>query len=138
MTVISARSRRLRSSVWAAAVVLVVAMLGRLTLSAPPAAANCALTSQDDQYIQLLAQNTMTHRTDANDCDVAAEGRSYADQVRQSADPLGTARSLVHKVAEATSMNEQQAEWEIESAVFVYAPEMIPLIKNQLAQQPPE
>jgi hypothetical protein len=34
-------------------------------------------------------------------------------------------------------MDSKQAEWEVESAVFVYAPEMVPKIKDQAAHQPP-
>ena len=61
MTTTRTRSRRRVLSVWAAGAVLVVAMLGHVVLSAPQASANCTLTAQDEQYIQLLAQNKMVH-----------------------------------------------------------------------------
>ncbi len=96
------------------------------------------MTAQDEQYINLLAQKNMIHGADVSDCNMVAEGRWFADQVRNSSDPLQTARSLVQKVSETTPMNEEQAEWEVESAIFVYAPEMIPTIKGQFAQEPPE
>jgi hypothetical protein len=138
MAVTSARTPRVRLSVWAAGVVLAVAMLGHHVLVAPPAAASCTLTTQDDQYINLLGQKNMIHGADFNDCHMVAEGRWFADQVRNSPDPLGTARSLVQMVKDTTPMNEEQAEWEVEAAIFVYAPEMIPTIKGQFAQPPPD
>ena len=40
-------------------------------------------------------------------------------------------------VTDTTPMNADQAEWEVESAIYVYAPQMIPKIKDQAAQQQP-
>jgi hypothetical protein len=135
MTVITAHSPRIGFSVWAAGVVFVAALLGHLVLAAPPAVAECTLTAQDDQYINLLAQKNLIHGADFNDCHMVAEGRWFADQVRSSPDPLGTARSLAQMVTDTTPLNKEQAEWEVESAIFVYAPEMIPRIKDQCAQE---
>ncbi len=115
-----------------------VALLSDQVLVAPTSSASCTLTAQDEQYINLLAQKNMIHGTDVSDCNVVAEGRWFADQVRTSPDPLHTARSLVQKVSDTTPMTEDQAEWEVESAIFVYAPEMVPKIKGQFAQEPPE
>jgi hypothetical protein len=137
MTTTCTRPRSRVLSVWAAGVVLVVAMLGHVVLSAPQASASCTLTAQDDQYIHLLAMKNMIHSPDYTDCHMAAEGRWFAYQVRNSADPLGTARSLVQMVIDGTPMSADQAEWEVESAIYVYAPEVIPKIKDQLAQQNP-
>jgi hypothetical protein len=111
-------------------------MLGAALLSAPQASAACNMTPKDDQYINLLAQNKMIHTAAFNDCNMTAEGRWFADQVRTSADPLATGKNLVNMVTNTTSMKHDQAEWEVESAVFVYAPEMIPAIKGQVAQGP--
>jgi hypothetical protein len=137
MTTTRTRSRGRVFSVWAAVVALVAAMLGQGLLSAPAASANCTMTPQDDRYINLLAQNKMIHTADFNDCNMTAEGRWFARHVSNSADSLGTARSLMHMVADTTPMNAKQAEWEIESAIFVYAPQVIPTIKDQAAQQNP-
>jgi hypothetical protein len=116
--------------------VLQAAMLGSAVLSAPPASAGCTMTSADDQYIHLLAQNKMVHTADFNDCNMAAEGRWFADQARKSDDPYGTAKGLVKMVTDTTPMNPKQAEWEVESAIYVYAPQMIPKIKDEAAQSP--
>ena len=117
---------------WAAA--LMAAMFGHVVLSAPQASANCTMTAQDDQYIKLLAQNKMVHTADFNDCNMSAEGRWFANQVRSSADPYGTAKNLVKMVDDTTPMDAKQAEWEVESAIYVYAPQVIPKIKDEAAQ----
>lgn len=124
-------------AVAAAGGVLATVMLGEALLSAPQASAACSESPADDQYIKLLAQNKMTHSADVNDCNLIAEGRWLADQVRTSPDPYGTARRLVQVMDDKTSMNAKQAEWEVETAIYVYAPDMIPKIKNEAAQQPP-
>ncbi len=124
-------------SVWVACGALVAAMLAQLVLAAPQASANCTLTAQDEQYIHLLAQNKMIHTADFNDCRLATEGRWLADQVRTAADPMARGKSLMTLLTDTSSMDAKQAEWEVESAVYVYAPEMIPRIKDEAAQQPP-
>ena len=95
------------------------------------------MTPADDQYIQLLAQNKMVHDADFNDCNEAAEGRWFANQVSTAPHPLDKAKSLVKMVTDTTSMKSDQAEWEVESAVYVYAPQTIPKLKDEAAQQPP-
>lgn len=132
--------RRRRGQVLAVAAaggVLATVMLGEALLSAPQASAACSMSPADDQYIKLLAQNKMTHSADVNDCNITAEGRWLADQARTSADPYGTARRLVQVMDNQTSMDAKQAEWEVETAIYVYAPDVIPKIKNEAAQQPP-
>ena len=131
----SSRGRVL--SVWVAGGVLVVATLAHVVVAAPQASAACTMTPADDQYIKLLAQNKMVHTADFNDCTEAAEGRWFADQVRTAPDPYGKGKSLVKMVTDTTSMSHDQAEWEVESAIFVYAPQMIPKIKDEAAQQAP-
>ncbi|WP_244184908.1 hypothetical protein [Mycobacterium scrofulaceum] len=133
MTTTRSRSRMRVSSVWAASVALGASMLGGAVLSAPQAAASCNLSPKDDQYINLLAQNKMVHNADFSDCTEAAEGRWFADQVRSNPNPFGEAQELVNMVTRTTSMNQAQAEWEVESAIYVYAPDMIPKIKDQAA-----
>ena len=123
--------------VWVAGGALVAAMLGQVVLAAPQASANCTLTAQDEQYIHLMAQNSMIHSADFNDCRLTTEGRWLADQVRTAADPMARAKSLITLLTDTTSMDAKQAEWEVESAVFVYAPEMVPKIKDEAAHQPP-
>ena len=136
MTNTRTRSRRRVLSVWTAGAVLGAAMLGQVVVSAPPASASCNLTPQDDQYISLLAKDKMIHSADFTDCHMVAEGRWFADQVRNSPDPLGKARSLMKMVTDTTPMTAEQAEWEVESAIYVYAPEMIPKIKDEKAHEP--
>jgi hypothetical protein len=131
-----ARSRAQVLAVGAAGVVLGAAMFGGAVLSAPHAAASCNMSPADDQYIKLLAQNKMVHNADFNDCSEAAEGRWFASQVRANPNPFGEAQELVNMVTSTTPMSQPQAEWEVESAIYVYAPDMIPKIKNQAAQQP--
>jgi hypothetical protein len=123
------------SSVWAAGVALGASMLGGAVLSAPLASATCQLSPADDQYINLLAQNSMVHTAEYSDCHEAAEGRWFATQVKSSTDPFGKAKELVNMVTNTTSMKHDQAEWEVESAIYVYAPEVIPQIKDQAAKQ---
>ncbi|MFZ1176738.1 MAG: hypothetical protein WAO15_10825 [Mycobacterium sp.] len=137
MTTTGRCSRRRALSVWAAGAALVVAMFGHAVLSAPQASANCTMTAQDDQYIHLLAQNKMVHTADFDDCNMSAEGRWFANQVRTSADPYVTAKNLVKMVDDTTPMDAKQAEWEVESAIYVYAPQVIPKIKDEAAQQTP-
>lgn len=136
MTIRRSRSRGQVLALGAAGAVLATSMLGEALLSAPRASAACNMTPQDDQYIRLLAQNKMIHTADFNDCNLTAQGRWIADRVRTSADPLATGKNLVNMVTNTTSMKHDQAEWEVEAAVFVYAPEMIPAIKGQAAQGP--
>ena len=40
-------------------------------------------------------------------------------------------------ITRTTPMTQAQAEWEVESAIFVYAPELIPKIKAQAGQAGP-
>ncbi|MGD1170984.1 hypothetical protein ACKUVQ_20455 [Mycobacterium seoulense] len=133
MTTTRSRSRMRVSSVWAAGITLGASMLGGAVLSAPQASANCTLSPKDDQYIQLLAQNKMVHNADFSDCTEAAEGRWFADQVRNHPNPFGEAQELVNMITNTTSMTQAQAEWEVESAIYVYAPDMVPKIKDQAA-----
>lgn len=134
MTIRRTRSRRQVMVLGVAGAALATSMLGQALLSAPHASAACSMTPKDDQYINLLAQNKMVHSAGFNDCNMAAEGRRFADQVRNSPDPLATGKDLVNMLTNTTSMKHDQAEWEVESAIFVYAPEMIPAIKGQAAQ----
>lgn len=136
ITIRRTRSRGQMLALGAAGAVLATSMLGEALLAAPQAAAACSMTPKDDQYINLLAQNKMIHSAEFNDCNMTAEGRWFADQVRTSADPLATGNNLVNMVTNTTSMKHDQAEWEVESAIFVYAPEMIQAIKGQAAQGP--
>ncbi len=122
---------------WVVSIVVVAATLGHSVLAAPRAAAECTLSAQDEQYIDVLAQKNLIHGSDVNDCHMVVEGRWFADQVRNSPDPFGTAKALVQKVIDTTPMTPDQAEWEVEAAIFVYAPEIIPKIKDQFARQPP-
>lgn len=134
MTIRRTRSRGQVLVLGVAGAALATSMLGEALLSAPHAAAACNMTPKDDQYINLLAQNKMVHSAGFNDCNMTAEGRRFADQVRNSPDPLATGKDLVNMLTNTTSMKHDQAEWEVESAIFVYAPEMIPAIKGQAAQ----
>lgn len=136
MATVRSSARGAVLSVWAAGGALVVATLGQVVLAAP-ASANCTLTPQDEQYIHLLAQDNLIHSADFSDCHVIAEGRWFADQVRIAADPMARAKSLITLITDTTPLDAKQAEWEVESAVYVYAPEMIPKIKDEAAQQPP-
>lgn len=133
MTDTLTRSRTRVSSVWAAGVALGASMLGGAVLSAPQASAACNLSAADDQYINLLAQNKMTHTADFTDCHMAAEGHWFADQVRSHPNPFGEAQELVNMVTSTTHMSQAQAEWEVESAIYVYAPDIIPKIKDGAA-----
>lgn len=134
MTDTRTRSRLRVSSVWAAGVALGASMLGGAVLSAPLASATCNLSPADDQYIKLLAQNKMVHNADYSDCHEAAEGRWFADQVRANPNPFGEGQELINMITSTTPMSQAQAEWEVESAIYVYAPEMIPKIKDQAAK----
>ena len=137
MTSTRTRSRVRASSVWAAGVALGASMLGGAVLSAPLASATCNLSPADDQYIKLLAQNKMVHNADYSDCHEAAEGRWFADQVRANPNPFGEGQELINMITRTTPMSQAQAEWEVESAIYVYAPELIPKIKAQAGQAGP-
>ena len=106
-------------------------------VSAPQASAACSLSPADDQYIKLLAQNKMVHNADYSDCHEAAEGRWFADQVRANPNPFGEGQELINMITRTTPMSQAQAEWEVESAIFVYAPDLIPKIKAQAGQPGP-
>lgn len=112
-------------------------MFGGAVVSAPHASATCTLSDKDDQYIKLLAQNKLVHNADFSDCHEAAEGRWFADQVRSNPNPYGEGQELINMITRTTPMTQAQAEWEVESAIFVYAPEMIPKIKSQAGQPGP-
>lgn len=128
------RSYTRASVAWAGGVALGAAMLGGAVLSAPQASANCTLSDKDDQYINLLAQNKMVHNADFSDCHEAAEGRWFADQVRANSNHFGEAQELINMITNTTSMTQAQAEWEVESAIYVYAPDLVPEIKDQAAK----
>jgi hypothetical protein len=119
---------------WVAGAALGASMLGGAVLSAPLASATCNLSPADDQYIKLLAQNKMVHNADYSDCHEAAEGRWFADQVRSNPNPFGEGQELINMITRTTPMTQEQAEWEVESAIYVYAPELIPKIKDQAAK----
>ena len=123
-------------SVWATGVVLMVALLGHVVLLAPHASADCTMTADDERYVNLLAEKNVVHAAGYTDCQVTAEGRWFADQVRASPDPLGTARSLVRRVIAGTPLSPEQAEWEVAAATYAYAPEMIQVIMKQGAAGP--
>jgi len=125
------RSRGTVLAAGAAGAVLGATMLGNALLAAPQASAACSMSPADDQYISLLAQNKMVHTADFNDCTEATEGRWFANQVSTAPDPFGRAKDLVNMVTSTTPMSSDQAEWEVESAIYVYAPQMIPKIKDQ-------
>lgn len=134
------RNTRSRAQVLAAGAVGVVVgagMFGGAVFSAPHASAACNMSPADDQYIKLLAQNKMVHNADFNDCSEAAEGRWFANQVRAHPNPFGEAQELVNMITNTTPMSQAQAEWEVESAIYVYAPELIPKLKDQAARQAP-
>lgn len=115
-------------------VALGAAMFGGAVLTAPRASAACSLSPADDQYIKLLAQNKMVHNADYSDCHEAAEGRWFADQVRANPNPFGEGQELINMITRTTPMSQAQAEWEVESAIYVYAPELIPKIKAEAGQ----
>ncbi len=79
----------------------------------------------------------MVHNADFSDCHEAAEGRWFADQVRSNPNPYGKAKELVNMVTNTTPLSPDQAEWEVESAIYVYAPDLIPKIKAQAGQPAP-
>ena len=137
MATIRTRSRGTVLAAGAAGAVLGTAMLGNALLSAPQASAACNMSPADDQYINLLAQNKMVHSADFNDCTEATEGRWFADQVSTAPDPLGRGKELVNFVTSTTQMSSDKAEWEVESAVYVYAPQMIPKMKDEAGQAAP-
>jgi hypothetical protein len=124
-------------TVGAAGFAVAATMFGGAVVSAPRASAACNLTPADDQYIKLLAQNKMVHNADYSDCHEAAEGRWFADQVRANPNPFDEGQELINMITRTTPMTQAQAEWEVESAIYVYAPELIPKIKAQAGQQAP-
>jgi hypothetical protein len=91
----------------------------------------------DDQYINLLAQDKMVHSANFNDCNEAAEGHWFANEVSNAPDPYGRAKDLVNMVSSTTGMTAQQSEWEVESAIYVYAPQLIPKIKDEAGKAAP-
>ncbi|HEX5256715.1 MAG TPA: hypothetical protein VFW69_23130 [Mycobacterium sp.] len=131
------RSRVQVLTVGAAGLALGAAMFGGAVASAPQASAACNLSPADDQYIKLLAQNKMVHNADYSDCHEAAEGRWFADQVRANPNPFGEGQELINMITRTTPLSQAQAEWEVESAIFVYAPDLIPKIKSQAGQPGP-
>nr|WP_231965159.1 MULTISPECIES: hypothetical protein [unclassified Mycobacterium] len=133
----STRSRAQALAVGAAGVALGAAMVGGAVMSAPHASASCNMSPADDQYIKLLAQNKMVHNADFNDCSEAAEGRWFASQVRSNPNQFGEAQELINMITRTTPMDQKQAEWEVESAIYVYAPDLIPRLKDQAARQAP-
>lgn len=130
------RPRRRLLAVYGVGAALAVAMTGQVA-AGPQASAGCTLTGADDRYIELLAQNKISHPANYSDCDITAEGRWIADQVRNAPDPFDKANSLVQMVTDRTPMTAKQAEWKVESAIYTYAPQTIPEIKGEAAQQPP-
>ena len=77
-----------------------------------------------------MAQNNMIDSADFNDCRLyhrgSVVGRAAA---AHRSDPMARAKSLITLLTDTTSMDAKQAEVEAQSAVYVYAPEMIPKIK---------
>ncbi|WP_156763283.1 hypothetical protein [Mycobacterium scrofulaceum] len=131
------RSRGQALAVGAAGVAVGATMFGGAVLGAPHASASCNMSPADDQYIKLLAQNKMVHNADFNDCSEAAEGRWFASQVRSNPNPFGEGQELINMITRTTPMSQAQAEWEVESAVYVYAPDVIPKMRDEAARQAP-
>jgi Protein of unknown function (DUF732) len=132
MTTTHTRSPTRVVSLLAVGLVTVVAMLGCVLVSAPQASADCVLTAQDQSYIQLLAQKHIGAINGYTDCDVAGQGRWFADKVRASATPALTAAGLARTYYWNywTSLTEEQAAWQVAAAIKVYAPEMVPAVLN--------
>lgn len=69
-------------------------------------------------------------------CNEAAEGHRFADDVQKSGDPMGRGTELVNFVTSTTPTNSSQAEWEVESAIYLDTPATTPKIKDEAGAQP--
>ncbi|CAM3232429.1 hypothetical protein BST27_24810 [Mycobacterium intermedium] len=120
---------------WAAIVVLMLAVMSFALASPPPASADC-LTSQDHFYIALLAQRNIGPKPGYTECDLALHGRQTASVVRQAANPRAAAAYLALDIYYNTDLTADQAAWQVAAAVSAYAPEMIPIIRRTPVEEP--
>ncbi|GAB3035660.1 DUF732 domain-containing protein [Mycobacterium bourgelatii] len=120
---------------WAASLVLMLAMTSLALASPRPASADC-LTGQDHLYIGLLAQRNIGPRAGYNECDLALHGRQIASVVRTSANPAAAAASIARDIYYGTDLTVDQAAWQVAAAISAYAPEMIPIIRRTPLEEP--
>jgi hypothetical protein len=117
-------------SLWAAGLVLMVAMLGHVLLSPPKATAQPALTHEESEYVALLAKGdpaqgippigpapngTLWH--------LAQGGRAIAADLRSGITVSNEANTIVKADPYLTL---KQALWEVVCAMVVFAPELVP------------
>lgn len=119
-----------RIRLWLAAV-LAAALLGQLGVLPPPhASADCVLTAQDQHYIALLARRQIGAASGNTDCDVAARGQQIANDVRMANNPSLVASTIADDVYYRTNLTAEQAAFEVAAAIYVYAPDMVWVVKD--------
>lgn len=112
------------------AAVSAAALLGQIGLPPPPASADCVLTAQDQHYIALLAHRQIGAASGNTDCDVAAQGRQIANDVRVADNPPLRASTIADDVYYRTNLTVEQAAFEVAAAIYVYAPDMVWVVKD--------
>lgn len=110
-------------SLWIAGLVLVLAMLGHLLMSAPEASAiPCTLSDDETTFVALLAQKNIGPAVGSTYCDLAYGGHAVAYDVRHGVPPTTEAITVYKN----TNLSMDQAIWYVAAAVVVFAPEMVP------------
>ncbi|ETW23387.1 DUF732 domain-containing protein [Mycobacterium gastri] len=109
---------------------LMVVLLWQVLTLPPRASADCVLSAQDQRYIALLAHRQIGAASGSTDCDVAAQGRQIADDVRVADNPPLRASTIAEAVYDETDLTVEQAAFEVAAAIYVYAPDMVWVVEN--------
>ncbi|POX98851.1 hypothetical protein C3469_22980 [Mycobacterium kansasii] len=112
------------------AALFAAALLGQLGLPPPHASADCVLTAEDQHYIALLAQRQIGAALGNTDCDVAAQGRQIANDVRVADNAPLRASTIADDVYYRTNLTAEQAAFQVAAAIYVYAPDMVWVVED--------
>jgi Protein of unknown function (DUF732) len=107
---------------WVAGLLLVVAMLNPVLLTAPKAAASCSLTNDEAAFVDLLAEKNIGPAPGTNYCDLASSGQVIANDARRGMPATTEASAVYH----ASNLTWEQAAWYVAASIVVFAPELVP------------
>ena len=122
MTITTVRSARRVPKLWVAGLLLVVAMLNPVLLTAPNASASCSLTSDEAAFVDLLAEKNIGPAPGSSYCDLASSGHIIVNDVRRGVPPTTEASSVYH----GSNLTWEQAAWYVAASIVVFAPELVP------------
>jgi Protein of unknown function (DUF732) len=121
MITTTVRSPRRVPKLWVAGLLLVVAIVSPVLLTAPKVSASCSLTSDEATFVALLAKKNIGAAPGTSSCDLALSGHIIADDVRRGV-PATTEASAVYY---GSNLTWGQAASFVAASVVVFAPELV-------------